>query len=99
MNAFLGILKRIMAVVIGQVEVNLWGHVKLRQIGNENSPETLILTKALTFYPQKSYVTSKEEVEIHQPGSQVKGKGIEADFKRGIVRILSESRGIYAGQK
>lgn len=79
--------------------VKLWGHVKLHQPENQHSVETTIDTEALTFYPKKSLVLSDEKVSIAQPGSLIEGRGINADLKNGIIQLLSQSRGRYAGKK
>lgn len=78
--------------------VYLWGHVVVHQPQEPNNPETTIKTSAMTFYPRKSYAQTDENVTITRPGSIVKAKGMNADFKKGIITLLSHSRSIYVPQ-
>ena len=79
----------------GTIKVYLWGSVVLHQPQMIDHPETTIYTKALTVYPKRSFAETNEDVTIHRPGSVVKGKGVTANFKTGIIKLLTESRGIY----
>ena len=83
----------------GNQEVHLWGQVKLHQPKDKTNPETTITTSALTIYPQKSYAVTNRKVVIKRPGSVVKGKGVEAYIKKGVIKILSQSRGVYAASQ
>jgi len=79
----------------GVNQVNLWSHVVVHQPKEPNNPETTIKTSAMTLYPRKSYARTNRNVTITRPGSTVKAKGMTANFKKGIITLLSRSRGIY----
>ena len=79
----------------GTKKVYLWGNVVLHQPQLEDHPETTILTTALTIYPKRSFAKSNQEVTIYRPGSVIKGKGVTANFKTGIIKLLTHSRGVY----
>ena len=79
----------------GMKKVYLWGNVVLHQPQLENYPETTILTSTLTVYPKRSFAETDQEVTIHRPSSVIKGKGVTANFKTGIIKLLEQSRGVY----
>lgn len=79
--------------------VYLWNKVKLHQPQLPQHPETTITTSALTVYPSTSRATTKRAVTITRPGSVIKGIGVKADFKTGIMQLLSHSRGYYESKK
>src|SRR3990167_3141447 len=75
--------------------VYLWENVVIHQPEAPNNPQTTIKTSAITFYPMKSYAETYRDVTITRPGSIVQAKGMTADFKKGIITLLSHSRGVY----
>lgn len=83
----------------GTTKVYLWGNVVLHQRQLKGHPETTILTSALTVYPKRSFAETNRKVTIYRPGSVVKGKGVTANFKTGILKLLTRSRGIYEPSK
>lgn len=75
--------------------VYLWNHVVIHQLQEPNNPPTTVNTSAMTFYPRKPYAQTNKNVTITRPGSIVKAKGMTADFKKGIITLLSHSKGTY----
>jgi len=83
----------------GTTTVYLWSNVVLHQPQLENHPETTILTSAMTLYPKRSFAKTDRKVTIHRPDSVIKGIGVTANFKTGIIKLLTHSRGIYEPEK
>lgn len=83
----------------GVGQVYLWDHVVVHQPQEPNRAATTINTSRMTFYPQKSYAQTDQNVTITRPGSIVRAQGMTADFKQGIITLLSHSRGIYEPPK
>jgi lipopolysaccharide export system protein LptC len=85
----------------GVKKVLVWGHVKFVQpeLTGREPTTTIITTSSATLYPQKSFAETKQRVTITRPNAKITGKGLTADFKTGIFKLLSESRGSYAPPK
>ena len=79
--------------------VYLWDHVSLHQPDRPNNPETTINTSEMTVFPTKSFAKTDQNVTIVRPGSAVEATGMHADFKRGVITLLSHSRGVYESTK
>lgn len=75
--------------------INLRDHVVIHQPSQPNAPETTITTDTATVYPDKSMASSQDNVIVVRPDSWVRAKGMETNFKTGIIKLLSHSRGIY----
>jgi len=80
----------------GTTTIHLWNHVVLHQPQLDNNPETTITTSKITVYPKRSFAKTNQKVTIQRPDSVLKGIGVTADFKTGIIKLLTHSRGIYA---
>ena len=79
----------------GTQKVFLYENVILHQPQEPSHPETTIKTSELTVYPNHSFAETNKKVLINRPGTVIHGKGIEADFKKGVVTLLTKSRGVY----
>lgn len=79
----------------GSRQVYLWDHVKIHESQQSMEPETTIVTRTLTIFPNRSFAEADKDVTITQPNSTVQAIGMTADLKHGIVHLLSHSRGIY----
>lgn len=75
--------------------VYLWGHVVIHQPRRPSSSETTIKTSSVTLHPLQSSAETDQKVTITRPESIVNGVGMTADFKKGIITLLSHSRGVY----
>ncbi len=80
----------------GADKVLLWGNVVIHQPNRPGSPETTIKTTQITVYPNEQYAQTKKAVSIKRPGSITNAIGLNANFKTGIFKLLSNSRGHYA---
>ncbi len=69
-------------------EAHLRGDVVLDSPGHPRSP--LLETQALNIYPDTDRVTSTEPVVITQPGSIIRGRGLEAQLDTQRVTLQSE---------
>jgi lipopolysaccharide export system protein LptC len=83
----------------GNKTIYLYDHVILHQPPQPHHPETTITTSFLTIYPKRALATTDRKVTITRPGSIIHGKGIEANLKTGSIKLLAQSRGIYAPTK
>lgn len=83
----------------GTKKLFLYDDVVLHQPQQPNHPEITINTSELTIYPARSFAETNKNVQIKRPGTVIHGKGIEANLKKGIVKLLTESRGVYEPSK
>lgn len=79
----------------GTTKVLLYGNVVLHQPQRPDHPETTINTTELTVYPKRSFAETDKPVQIKRPGTVIHGKGIKANLKTGVIRLLTQSRGVY----
>ena len=75
--------------------INLRNNVVIHQPSQPSAPETTITTETATVYPDKSMASSQDNVIVVRPDSWVRAKGMETNFKTGVIKLLSHSRGIY----
>jgi lipopolysaccharide export system protein LptC len=80
----------------GNAWVYLWGHVVVHQPETPKTINTRITTSTLTVYPNKEIATTNKPVTITRPGSITQAIGLNANFKTGIFKLLSNSEGDYA---
>ncbi len=74
----------------GKSTVYLWHNVKIvRKIG-PNNPDFDITTSELTVYPDIKFAETDKPVTIIQSGNTTKAVGAKADFKTGIIKLVSK---------
>jgi len=61
-------------------------------------PATRIETSELTLFPGDNRATSKAAVTVTRPGLTMRGRGMQADFDRQQVSLLSQVRSRYVPQ-
>jgi lipopolysaccharide export system protein LptC len=76
--------------------VYLWDNVQIHQPQQPDNLPTNITTDNVTIFPNQSVAQTEEDVTISRPDSIVKARGMQTNFKTGVVELLSHSRGIYA---
>lgn len=75
-------------------EIRLRGAVKL---DNSNDAKRMRMeTEALNVFPDADRATSDQQVTITQPGSIIRGHGLEAQLDQNRVTLQSEVRAQYA---
>lgn len=79
----------------GSEKVLLWDNVVIHQPKQPDNPETTIKTSQLTVYPDKQTAETKQAVRIMRPGSITTAVGMTANFKTGVFKLLSQSKGHY----
>jgi len=70
-------------------------NVIMHQLPYPGRPETTIKTEAITIHPATEKAETDQPVLIRQLGNQVEGVGMKADMGKGIIDILSQSKGYY----
>jgi lipopolysaccharide export system protein LptC len=75
--------------------IDLSGNVIMHQLPYPSRPETTIKTEAVSIYPATEIAETDQPVLIQQLGNQVEGVGMKADMGKGIIDILSQSKGYY----
>jgi len=75
--------------------VYLWGNVIIHQLTTGGHPDTKITTTALIIHPQTETAETNQPTTIIQPGIEIKGIGLNADFKHNIFDVKSEPHGNY----
>ena len=74
----------------GKSTIYLWDNVKIiRKIGPSN-PDFDIATSCLTIYPDIKFAETEKPVTIIQTGNITKAVGAKADFKTGIIKLISK---------
>ena len=61
-------------------------------------PETRIETSQLSLFPQENRASSQAAVTVTRPGLTMRGVGMQADFNRQRVSLLSQVRHHYVPQ-
>ncbi|QTS84128.1 LPS export ABC transporter periplasmic protein LptC [Coxiella endosymbiont of Amblyomma nuttalli] len=79
----------------GSGRVYLWDHVKIYESRQTTEPETTIIARTLTIFPNRSFAETDKDVTIIRPDATIRSTGMTADLKKGIVHLLSRSLGIY----
>ena len=73
----------------GKSKVYLWDNVKIIQAADQNNSGFNVSTTSLTVYPDIKFAETNDPVAIIKGGSVAKAIGAKADFKSGIVDLLS----------
>lgn len=75
--------------------IYLWDHVKIHEPSQAMEVETTISTQDITIFPRRSFAQTDQPVTIVRPDSLLKATGMTADLKKGLIHLLSHSRGVY----
>lgn len=73
--------------------LDLWGNIVLTQPPSSQNETMTITTSAVTIYPKQKYADTKQPVVGIQPGSTLQAIGMHADFKTGMIYLLSNVHG------
>ncbi|ACJ20670.1 LPS export ABC transporter periplasmic protein LptC [Coxiella burnetii] len=79
----------------GIKRIYLWDHVKVHEPPQPTEPETTITTSMLTLFPERSFAKTNDPVTITRPNAVIKATGMTSNLKKGLVHLLSHSRGVY----
>lgn len=80
----------------GTHQVYFWNNVILKQLSYPRHPDiTTIQTSSITIFPYRSLGITDQPVTVLRPNSVAHGLGMRADFKSGIIELLSQARGSY----
>lgn len=79
----------------GKEKVFLWDNVVIHQDAGPKNAPTTITTSELTIFPKTKTATTDKAVNITQGGSSITAVGANADFKTGVVNLLSQVQGKY----
>lgn len=79
----------------GNQKIILWDNVVIKQMPGPGSHDATLTTTKVYFYPNSSYAETDQPVILTQPGSVMHGVGMTADLKKGTMKILSKTEGIY----
>jgi lipopolysaccharide export system protein LptC len=82
----------------GHQVIHLTGHIIFHHQQVKGHPETTMLTNHVYLYPQRNYAVSNDDVTLMRPGTTIKGRGMRANLKNGIITILHQTHGIYQPQ-
>jgi lipopolysaccharide export system protein LptC len=70
-------------------------NVIVKQLPTKRKAGTILWTQALTVFPKKEWVTTKDFVTIEQPGLKISGIGLVGSLKDSNIQLLSKTRGQY----
>ncbi len=76
-------------------KVEVWDQVEIHQPTYLNRPEIRIITDGASIYPHLYYAKTQLPVVITRANASVQGRGMQANFKTGIFKLLSQVKGIY----
>ena len=71
-------------------EIALVGKVRGVREATRTNPETVFTTSHLTLFPDDEIVRTSAAVTLIQGASVVRGVGLEADYKTGVYKLLSQ---------
>lgn len=74
----------------GKTKVFLWDQVKIVRAAGIHNMAFDITTDVLTIYPDIKFAETKLPITIVQSGSTTQAVGAEADFKTGIIKLVSK---------
>jgi len=79
--------------------VYLWGQVKIIQPPGKNSHHVTLLTKTLSYYPQKKFFYTNATATLIQPGFHITGQGMSANLKTGMVKLRHQVNAQYTNTR
>ncbi|EKD45732.1 MAG: hypothetical protein ACD_69C00160G0002 [uncultured bacterium] len=79
----------------GKDIIHLWDNVKVTKAADINNSDFDITTSALDIYPDIKFAQTDQPITIVQSGNTTNSVGAQADFKTGIVKLLSKVEGLY----
>ena len=82
-------------MIDGSQVIYLKGHVVLQTPHTATSTKTTITTSKLTYYPERSFAKTNQNVTILRPGAALSATGMTADLKKGILITQSKTRASY----
>jgi len=62
---------------------------------SKNQSAVTIKSNSMSYFPEKSIMSSKEHVNISRDNNEINGLGLRANLKTNIIKLLSQSTGIY----
>ncbi len=82
----------------GVSQIFLWENVVINHPGDQQDVKTMLLTQALTVFPEKQFAETQGPVTIMQPNTKIHAIGMNANLNTGAVKLLSQTRGEYSVQ-
>ncbi len=79
----------------GKAKVYLWNNVTISRELSNLDPKLNITTPSLEFYPETNLANTKEAITIMENSNTIKALGATADFKTGIIKLLSKIESWY----
>lgn len=79
----------------GDKIVKLVGNVIVHQNKSAKNKPTTLKTNEIFIYPEEKTAINNVYTEVEQPGLTISSVGINADFTKGTVVLLSKAKGIY----
>ena len=79
----------------GKDIIYLWDNVKIIRAAGINNLDFDIATSALDIYPNIKFAQTNKPITIIQSGNITKSVGAQADFKTGIIKLLSKIEALY----
>lgn len=80
----------------GIEHLNFWDDVIIHHPADKTNPATVIKTATLTVFPNKQTAETDDAITLEQPHLMIQATGMRADMNVGNIKLLSQSRGIYA---
>lgn len=82
----------------GKSKIYLWDNVKVTQAAGTANSECDITTSELSIFPDVKFAETTQPVTIIQNSNITKAVGMQADFKAGIIKLLSNVKSVYQNQ-
>jgi len=79
----------------GKKTISFVDNVDISGSGTNHHKNTQLLTKKITYFPEKNSAETREAVTIVQPGSIIHAIGMRVDFSSGKINLLSKINGAY----
>jgi len=76
--------------------LNFWENVVIHHPADGSNPATLIKTATLNVFPNQQTAETEDSITFIQPHLTINAVGMKADMNVGNIKLLSQSRGLYA---
>jgi lipopolysaccharide export system protein LptC len=80
----------------GHQQIDLKNDVFIQQLDENKHPQMTLQTSAITIYPDRSYATSTQAVELTEPDVALSGIGMNAYLQEKRIKLLHHVRGTHA---
>jgi lipopolysaccharide export system protein LptC len=83
----------------GAQQITFSKNVIIHQKKDLKSPETVVKTEEIIYFPQKKLATTEKNIIVTQADNVVRSTGMQAYLAENRVKLLSNARGTYVSNR